>query len=217
MSKHLFLLVKEINVHKKNFLLIPYVVIMLFFANQMGFVSMTTLNQIILNLNFFIPAILLFLVKMEEDQSLGLNSLLTTKYKRRDIIISRYHFTFSFATIVFLVNEMTVFIYFITNRTVGNTLLKISPIYLGNCLLFIGVLSSILLFLSFSLNIFQFAISAIVTSTILSQVFKFLIAKHPFQNCFRDFFIFLVEIFLAYGIICIFAHVTELIFSKKDL
>ncbi|MDR1472966.1 MAG: hypothetical protein LBI41_00155 [Lactobacillales bacterium] len=216
MSKHISLLFKEINVHKKNFLLIPYMVIMLFFANQMGFISITTLNQIILNFNFFIPVILLFLVKTEEDQSSRLNSLLTTKYKRRDIIISRYHFTFSFATIAFLANKMIVFICFITDKTNGNTL-NFSPIYLGNYLLFIAVLSSILLFLSFFLNIFQFAISAIVTSTILSQVFKFLIDKHLFQNYFQGFFIFLVEIFLAYGIIHIFVYVTELIFSKKDL
>ncbi|MDR3156918.1 MAG: hypothetical protein LBT69_03280 [Lactobacillales bacterium] len=216
MSKYLSLLVKEINVHKKDFLLIPYVVIMLFFANKMNFISMGTLNQIILNLNFFIPAILFFLVKMEENQSSGLNSLLTTKYRRRDIIISRYNFTLLFAIIVFLVNEMMIFVCLITDKTNENTM-NFSLFYFGGCFLLIGIFSSILLFLSFSFNIPSFAISAIFTSTIFSQVFNFLISKYSFQRCFRDFLIFLVEIFLAYGMISAFVCITERVFSKKDL
>ncbi|MDR1521450.1 MAG: hypothetical protein LBS28_01095 [Streptococcaceae bacterium] len=189
---------------------------MIFFANKMGFISVTVLNQIILNLNFFLPFIILSSVKMEENQSSGLNGFLTAKYKRHDIIISRYNFTLLFATIVFLVNKITVFICSITNKA-GENIPNFLPFYLGSCFLFISVLSSILLFLSFSLNIFQFAISAIITSTIFSQVFNILISKCSFQNCFLDFFIFWFEIFVAYGIIYIFAYVTELTFSKKDL
>jgi hypothetical protein len=213
MKKFFPLLLKEINVHKKNFLLIPYMVIMIFFANKMNFIPLIVLNQIILDLNFFISFIILFLVKIEENQSLGLNALLTAEYKRHNVIISRYNFTLLFVATAFIVNEITVFICFITDKTDGNTL-NFSPLYLSSCFLFIGALSSILLFLSFSLNIFQFAISAAVISTIISQVFNIFVSKRLLHH---SFFYFLVEIFVASGIIYVLLFVTSLVFSKKDL
>jgi len=210
MSKHFSLLRKEIAVHKKIFLLIPYIAIMLFFASKMNILPLNILNHLLFDLNFFIPAISLFLVKIEENQSLGLNSLLITMYQRRDILISRYCFTLLLAVLVFLVNEITIFVCSITEKGGANKG-NFSLFYLGCCFLVICVLSSIMLFLNFSLAIVPFSILAMVITFVLSQIVQFLIIFSSFKNFFG------VEIFAALGIISLFLYATELVFNKKNL